>query len=64
MFVIFDPRQPHIALDAAESLEDAAAALAARPEPGLTVAVNRDGLTRDLNTDEQRDLDTRLNALR
>jgi hypothetical protein len=64
MYVIFDPARPHIALDTSETLEDVAAALAARPEPGLTVCVNHDGLTGNLDAGEQRELDARLHALR
>jgi hypothetical protein len=64
VFVTFDPAQPHIALDSAETLEDIAAALTARSTAGLTVCVNRDGDTRDLNADEQRTLDARLDTLR
>ena len=35
MYVMFDPARPHIVLGTSESLEGIAAALAARPEPGL-----------------------------
>jgi hypothetical protein len=41
VFVIYDPQRPHIALHAAQTLKDVAAALAERREPGLTVGVNR-----------------------
>jgi hypothetical protein len=64
MYVIFDPAQPYIALDTSGTLEDIATALAARPEPGLTVCVNHDGLTGNLDAHEQRELDARLHALR
>jgi hypothetical protein len=64
MYVIFDPAKPHIVLGTSETLEGIAAALAARPEPGLTVCVNHDGLTGNLDAREQRELDTRFHALR
>jgi hypothetical protein len=64
MYVIFHSTRPHIVLDTAETLEEVAAALAARREPGLAVCVNHDGLTGDLDAGEQRELDTRLDALR
>jgi|NGEPerStandDraft_6_1074524.scaffolds.fasta_scaffold84901_2 hypothetical protein len=64
MYVIFDPAQPHIVLDTSETLEDIATALAARPEPGLAVCVNHDGLTGKVDAREQRELDARLHALR
>jgi hypothetical protein len=64
MFVIFDPARPHIALNTAEALKDIADALVARPESGLIVCVNQDGLTRNLDAGEQRELDARLDALR
>ena len=64
MYVIFDPAKPHIVLDTSETLEDIATTLAARPEPGLTVCVNHDGLTGSLDAREQRELDAQLHALR
>jgi hypothetical protein len=64
MYVIFDPAQPHVVLDTSETIEDIATALAARPEPGLAVCVNHDGLTGNLDAREQRELDARLHALR
>lgn len=64
MYVIFDPAQPHIALGTSDALEDIATVLAARPEPGLTVCVNHDGLTGNLDAREQRELDAQLHALR
>lgn len=64
VFVIVNPARPYVALDSAETLEDIAAALVARSAPGLTVCVNRDGLTRDLDAAEQRELDVHLDALR
>jgi len=64
MYVMFDPARPHIVLGTSETLEEIAAALAARPEPGLTVCVNHDGLTGSLDAREQRELDGRLYALR
>ena len=64
MYVMFDPARPHIVLGTSETLEDIATALAARPESGLTVSVNHDGLTGDLDAGEQRELDARLHALR
>jgi hypothetical protein len=64
MYVIFDPARPHIALGTSETLEDIATVLAARPEPGLTVCVNHDGLTGNLDAREQRELDAQLHALR
>jgi hypothetical protein len=64
MYVMFDPARPHIVLGTSETLEDIAAALAARPEAGLVVCVNRDGLTGNLDAGEQRELDARLHALR
>jgi hypothetical protein len=63
VYVIFNPASPDIALDAAESLEAIAIALAARTEPGLTVCVNSDGLTNALSETEQRELDDQLRAL-
>ena len=64
MYVILDPARPHIVLDTSETLEGIATALAARPEPGLAVCVNRDGLTGNLDAREQSELDARLHALR
>ena len=64
IYVIFDPARPHIALDTSDTLEGIATALAARPEPGLTVCVNHDGLTGSLDAREQSELDARLHALR
>jgi hypothetical protein len=64
MYVMLDPARPHIVLDTSETLEGIAAAVAARPEPGLTVCVNQDGLTGNLDAGEQRELDARLDALR
>jgi hypothetical protein len=64
VFVIFDPTRPHVALDAAETLEAIAIALIARPEPGLTVCINQDGLTRDLDAGERHELDALLDSLR
>jgi hypothetical protein len=61
---MFDPARPHIVLGTSETLEDIATALAARPEPGLAVCVNRDGMTENLDAGEQRELDARLHALR
>jgi hypothetical protein len=63
MYVIFDPAQPHIALDSADTLDAIATALAARTESGLAVYVNRDGLSRGLEDAEQRELDERLQQL-
>jgi hypothetical protein len=57
MYVIFDPDEPHIALDTAGTLDRIAAALALRSESGPTVCVNQDGLSRSLNDAEQRELD-------
>ena len=53
-----------VLVELAETLEDIATALAARPEPALTVCVNHDGLTGNLDAREQRELDARLHALR
>jgi hypothetical protein len=63
VFVIFHPKRPHLALDTAETLEDIAAALAARSEDDLMVCVNQDGLTRSLDAREQLEFDARLDAL-
>jgi hypothetical protein len=64
MYVMFDPAKPHIVLGTSETLEGIAAALAGRPEPGLTVCVNHDGLTGNLDVREQGELDARFHALR
>jgi hypothetical protein len=64
MYVMFDPAEPHIVVGTSETLEEIAAALAARPESGVTVCVNHDGLTGNLDASEQRELDARLHALR
>jgi len=64
MYVMFDPARPHIVLGTSETLEGIATALAARPEPGLTVCINRDGLTGNLEEREQRELDALLHTLR
>ena len=63
MYIIFDPVRPHIALDAADTLDAIATALAARTESGLTMYVNRAGLSRGLEDAEQRELDERLRWL-
>ena len=57
VYVMFDPAQPHIVLGTSETLEDIATVLAARPEPALTVCVNHDGLTGNLDARQQRELD-------
>lgn len=64
VYVISDPSQPHVVLGTAGSLETIAEALAARPESGLTVCVNRDGLSHSLDEAEQRELEDRLQAAR
>jgi hypothetical protein len=64
VYVIFDPTQPHIALDTAGTIDAIATVLAARSEPGLTVCVNQDGLSRALNDAEQREVDERVRELR
>jgi hypothetical protein len=61
---VFDPAQPHVALDTAATLDSIAMVLASRPEPGLTVCVNQDGLSRALNSDEQHQVDQRTRELR
>jgi hypothetical protein len=64
MYLMLDPARPHIVLGTSQTLEGIATALAARPEPGLTVCVNHDGLTGNLDAGEQRELDARLHDLR
>jgi hypothetical protein len=64
MYVIFDPSRPHVALDTAGSLDSIASMLASRPETGLTVCVNQDGLSRGLNEAERREVDERVQELR
>jgi len=64
MYVIFNPTQPHIALDTGDTLDLIATALSSRPERGLTVCVNQDGLSRALNEAEQREVDKRVCELR
>jgi len=64
MYVIFDPAQPHVALDTGDTLDSIATALSSRPERGLTVCVNQDGLSRALNDAEQREVDERVRELR
>jgi len=64
MYVMFDRARPHVVLGTSETLEGIAIALAARPEPGLAVCVNHDGLTGNLDAREQSELDARLRALR
>jgi len=64
MYVIFSRADPHIALDTGETLDSIATALASRPERGLMVCVNEDGLSRPLQVAEQRELDERIGELR
>ena len=64
VYVIFDPARPHIALDAAGTLDSIATLLASRPESGLTVCVNQDGLTHALGAEEERLLEKRLSQTR
>jgi hypothetical protein len=64
MYVIYSPAEPHIALDTGETFDSIATALASRPERGLTVCVNQDGLSRALHVAEQRELDERIGELR
>ncbi len=64
MYVIFNLAQPHVALDAGDTLDSIATALSSRPEHGLTVCVNQDGLSRALNDAEQREVDERIRELR
>lgn len=64
MYVISDPAHPHVVLDISGSLEAVAAALASRPESGLAVYVNRDGLSHELDAAEQRELNDLLHAAR
>jgi len=64
IYVIFNPTQPHVALDTADTLDSIATALSSRPERGLTVCVNQDGLSRALNDAEQREVDERVRELR
>lgn len=59
--MIFDPAQPHVALDTIDAI---AAVIASRRESGLTVCVNQDGLSHTLSADEQREREDRLREAR
>lgn len=62
--MIFDPAEPHVALDTAGTLDSIAKALASRSEARLTVCVNQDGMSRPLNDAEQHELNERVRELR
>jgi hypothetical protein len=66
MYVIYDPAEPHIALDFSGTLDGIATLLAAKRGGGtqLTVGANDTGHTRPINEAEQRELDERIRELR
>ena len=64
MYVIFSAAEPHIALDTGKTLDSIATALASRPERGLMVCLNQDGLSRPLHVAERRELEERIGELR
>jgi hypothetical protein len=57
LYILTDPDRPHLVLFSATTLAEAAAALAARPDPGrLAVSFNEDGFSRPLDSAEQAEL--------
>ena len=66
MYAIYDPAEPHIALDFSGTLDGIATLLAGKRGGGahLTVGANDTGRTRPLNEAEQRELAERVRKLR
>lgn len=57
LYIITDPNRPHRVLFSAATLAEAAAALAAQPDPDrLAVSFNEDGFSRPLDSAEQAEL--------